>query len=222
MAPRILLSCGESGAQRYEAAVLAAGGVPVAQYAPESAQGFDALLLCGGGDIAPERFGQENQGSMPPDLRRDAAEFALLSSFLQADKPVLGICRGLQVLNVALGGTLRQDLGPLVPFHAQDPEEEKDKIHPIQAKPHSLLYHWYGAIFPVNSSHHQAVDRPGDGLMITARSESGVAEGAELPGRPVLGLQFHPERMTGSCARPDTVDGGAIFQWLIQQCGKTT
>lgn len=219
MAPKILLSSSADGAPYYEAAILAAGGVPTACYCPSDGAGFDGLLLCGGGDIAPARFGQENHGSHPPDLLRDAAELKLTGDFIAADKPVLGICRGLQLLNVALGGTLIQDLGPVSIFHSKEPDEVDDKVHPIRAEGDSLLAEWYGPLFPVNSYHHQALDRLGKGLRAIAWSESGVVEAAVLPGRAVLGLQFHPERMTGSRSRPDTVDGAAVFRWFVDRCG---
>ena len=218
MSAKILLSCGPKGAANYEAAIQAVGGVPTSLYCPSSAEGFDALVLCGGEDVAPDRFGQENQGSQPPDLHRDAAEFPLVEAFLASNRPILGICRGVQLLNIALGGTLIQDLGPLVPFHAQAPGTDEDKIHPIQTVADSLLHQWYGPLFPVNSSHHQALDRLGEGLRVTARSEGGVVEAVECAGRPILGVQFHPERMTGAHIRPDTVDGAAIFRWFLAQC----
>lgn len=219
MASKILLSSSEDGAPYYEAAVLAAGGVPEAHYCPSDWAGFDGLLLCGGGDIAPARFGQENHGSHPPDLRRDAAELELAEAFLAAGKPILGICRGIQLLNVALGGTLIQDLGAVSVFHSKDSDEEDDKIHPIRVEGGSLLAGWYGTLFPVNSYHHQALDRLGEGLRAIAWSESGVVEAAVLPGQDVLGLQFHPERMTGNRLRPDAVDGAAVFRWFVERCG---
>ena len=218
LAPKILLSCGPKGAENYKAAVRATGGIPVSQYCPSSGSGYDALILCGGEDVAPGRYGAENLASQPPDLPRDWAEFALAESFLAAGRPVLGICRGLQLLNVVLGGTLVQDLGPLVPFHTRKEKSETDPVHPIQSVHGSLLYTWYGPLFSVNSSHHQALDRLGRGVVVTARSEGGVAEAFELPGYPVLGVQFHPERMTCAQARPDTVDGIAVFRWLLDQC----
>ena len=216
MSPRILISAGPPSAENYENAVRSAGGVPfVRRYYPVDLS-FDGLLLCGGGDLDPALYGQEDRGSQPPDPERDRTELALVRAYLEAERPVLGICRGVQVLNVALGGTLIQDLGPrLNPFHVW---EEADKVHPVSARPGSLLSALYGPLFPVNSAHHQAVDRPGEGLVLTAWSEGGVAEGLELPGRPVLGVQFHPERMCGALRRQDTVDGAPIFRWLLEQC----
>ena len=221
MSPRILISAASSkpeAALNYENAVRAAGGTFLTRYCPDIDLSFDGLLLTGGGDVDPGRYGQENRGSLLIDLERDRTELALIRAYLDAGKPILGICRGCQVLNVALGGTLVQDLGEnLNLFHRR---LESDKVHPVRAQEDSLLHALYGPLFPVNSAHHQAVDVPGAGAVITARSESGVAEALTLPGKPVLGVQFHPERMTGAHLRADTVDGSSIFRWFVEQCGK--
>lgn len=219
--PRILISAATSkpdAALNYENAIQAAGGDFVTRYCPQVDLSFDGLLLTGGGDIDPARYGQPDRGSLPPDPERDRTELALIKACLDAGKPVLGICRGCQVLNVALGGTLMQDLGEALNlFHRRI---DADKVHPVRAQEGSILHSLYGPLFHVNSAHHQAVDMPGKGLIVTARSESGVVEAIELPGRPVLGVQFHPERMTGLHTRPATVDGGAIFRWFMAQCSK--
>lgn len=220
-APRILISAATAlpdAAANYEAAVRAAGGVPVVRYAPAVDLDFDGLLLTGGGDVDPARFGQANCGSGAPDPARDEAELALAAAYLSAGKPILGICRGHQIINVALGGTLIQDLGETLNLFHRHPPGEDDRVHPVLARPGSLLHTLYGRVFLTNSSHHQAVDAPGRGLIVTARSEGGVAECIELPGRPVLGVQFHPERMTGAKSRPGCVDGDAIFRRFMEQC----
>lgn len=221
MPPRILISAATpkpEAALNYENAVRAMGGEFVTRYCPEVDLSFDGLLLTGGGDVDPVHYGQPNRGSMTPDPDRDRTELALVKAYLEAGKPILGICRGMQILNVALGGTLVQDLGEhLNLFHRRI---TADKVHPVRAQEASLLHALYGSAFPVNSAHHQAVDAPGRGAVITARSESGVAEALELPGKPVLGVQFHPERMTGTHLRPDTANGAAIFQWFLAQCVK--
>ena len=221
MPPRILISAATAkpdAALNYENAVRAAGGTPVVRYCPDVDLSFDGLLLTGGGDVEPVRYGQENRGSLLLDPARDRAELALVRAFLAAGKPILGICRGMQILNVALGGTLVQDLGEsLNAFHRRI---DHDKVHPILAQEGSTLYSLYGPLIQVNSAHHQAADVPGKSAVITARSEAGVAEALESPEKPVLGVQFHPERMTGAHLRVDTVDGGAIFRWFIEQCNK--
>ena len=196
-------------------AAAGADGHPV--YCPQTDLRFDGLLLTGGGDIEPALFGQPPKGSNPPDRERDKAELSLCADFLAAGKPILGICRGCQILNVALGGSLVQDLGPLNQRHITR-ADGRDNSHPVCALPGSLLFGLFGATFWVNSAHHQAVDAPGDGLIVTARSQCGVAECVELPHRPVLGVQFHPERMAGALRRADTVDGSGIFRWFVDAC----
>ena len=219
MEVHILVSASSSGAENYEAAVLAAGGIPHAAYCPADRTEYDGLLLCGGGDIDPCRFGQENWASSEIDPQRDASELALAASYLAAGKPVLGICRGLQILNVALGGTLLQDLGDVRrPSHTHP---QADQVHPVRAQPGSLLHTLYGPRFSVNSSHHQAVDCPAPGLVLTLRAVDGVPEAMEHPSLPILGVQFHPERMSGPLLRPDTVDGAPIFRWFLALCGRT-
>ena len=212
--PRIQLSAPEEGADSYIDAVRSAGGEPVPGYCPDPDLSCDGLLLCGGGDIACELFGQPNRGSNPPDLARDRAELALFNAFYRAGRPILGICRGMQLINVALGGTLIQDL-PRKVFHVRDRE---DKIHPISSREGSLPHRLYGPLFPVNSAHHQGVDRLGEGLRAVAWSEGGVVEALDLPGYPLLGVQFHPERMSYANRRPDTADGGAVFDWFLSVC----
>lgn len=214
--PRIQLSAQSEGADNYINAVRSAGGESVPGYCPAPDLSCDGLLLCGGEDIACELFGQPDRGSNPPDRVRDRAELALFHAFYRAGRPILGICRGMQLINVALGGTLIQDLPqPCRVFHVWDRE---DKVHPVSGREGSLLHRLYGPLFPVNSAHHQGVDRLGEGLRAVAWSEGGVVEAIDLPGYPLLGVQFHPERMSYANRRPDTVDGEAIFDWFLSVC----
>lgn len=213
---KILISTGGGNPANYVAAVTAAGGEPVAAYLPQPEEEYAGLVLTGGADMDPAFFGQENWASKGIDRDRDRAELALLDWFLGRGKPVLAICRGHQVANVWAGGDLLQDLGEgLVPFHQK---EKGDCVHPVRAEEGSLLHRLYGPVFPTNSSHHQGVGRLGKGLKVTARSEGGVIEAMEHETLPLITTQFHPERMTGEHARPDTVDGGAIFEHFIQLC----
>ena len=213
MKPTILISTGGGDAANYIAAVEAAGGLAAARYLPGPDPACDGLLLAGGGDMDPSLFGQADQGSREIDRARDRAELALLDAFLGAGKPVLAICRGHQVVNVWLGGDLIQDLEPaLAPFHGGGQE---DRAHPIRAAEGTLLHRLYGPVLTVNSSHHQAPGRLGKGLAAAAWSEGGVIEAVEHDSLPLISVQFHPERMTGARARPDTVDGGAIFRAFL-------
>lgn len=213
MEPKILLSTGGGDPSNYLRTLEAAGARGEARYLPAPDLSCDGLLLAGGGDIVPALFGQDNRGSRDMDPERDRAELALLDAFCAAGKPVLAVCRGLQVINVWLGGDLIQDLPPATaPFHGGG---KGDRVHPIAAAEGSLLHRLYGPVFPVNSAHHPALGALGRGLRVTARSEGGIAEGVEHEALPLIAVQFHPERMTGAKARPDTVDGGAIFRAFL-------
>ena len=214
---KIQVSGGQRLIENYTAAIRSVGGEPLAGYCPQPDLTCDGLLLCGGGDIDCALYGQEDRGSQPPDHDRDQAEIALFNAFYEAGKPILGICRGMQMINILLGGTMVQDMpAEQCIFHSLP--TPGDAVHPVRCQEDSILGRLYGPIFHVNSHHHQAVDQVGKGLKLTAWSESGVPEALELPGYPLLGVQFHPERMCFGHRRLDTVDGADIFSWLIAQC----
>jgi len=185
----------------YEDALRQAGLDPVF-VTPEqrrSLQGLDGLVLPGGGDIDPTRYHEANQGSKNINRVRDGLEIELLNQALEADLPVLAICRGLQVLNVADDGSLIQDLPAGAIQHRSDPgKAQKGRhptAHPITVEAGTKLA---GIIGPgahdVNSRHHQAVKQKGKHLVVSARSDDGVIEGLERPDRTfVVGVQWHPE-----------------------------
>lgn len=154
----------------------------------EASRSCDALLLPGGGDMEPWRYGQENTASHSMEPERDAAELLLLDEFLAAGKPVLGVCRGLQVINVYFGGTLIQD----VPGHSQI--DGADSRHDTHIAP-SLLCDLYGGALRVNSAHHQAAGRLGSGLLAVQWAKDGVLEGIVHKTLPVWAVQWHPERL---------------------------
>ncbi len=213
---RIQVSGGPGRADNYSAAIRSAGGEPAPGYCPAPDLSCAGLVLCGGGDIESVHYGQGNRGSQPPDKDRDRAELALFRAFYEAGRPVLGICRGMQLINVALGGSLIQDLPPEQKiFHVS---AQGDVVHPVFSPEGSGLKRMYGPIFSVNSAHHQALDQLGEGLRAIAWSESGFVEAVDLPGYPLLGVQFHPERMAFGKRRLDTVDGAAIFAWFLEAC----
>lgn len=141
----------------YERALEIAGGRPLASPDLRDAVRCAALLLPGGGDMEPRRYGQANTASRGLEPERDAGELFLLEQFIMEKKPVLGICRGLQVLNVFFGGTLIQDL----PGHSQ--AAGRDRLHRVRTAP-SPLQDLFGETLVVNSAHHQAADRLGQGL----------------------------------------------------------
>lgn len=211
MRPEIFLYGAEERCQNYCRAVAAAGGTVLCSLRTEDAARCAGLLLPGGGDVDPALYGCENQGSCPPDPVRDAAELALVRSFAAARRPVLGICRGMQVICVAFGGSLFQD----IPGHGA--LNGADRIHACRAERGSFLARLYGETFLVNSTHHQAVRTPGEGIRVVGRAEDGTAEALCHETLPVWGVQWHPERLTGSFARSDAVDGGAVFQYFLSK-----
>lgn len=214
MPPDILLSHGPQGPSAYAQAVRAAGGISHCAWCPPCDTSFDALVLCGGGDVDPARFGQENRGSRDIDHRRDTAELALARAYAAAGKPILAICRGCQVVNIALGGTLIQDLPP-ASRQRHTSQGSGDLVHPVTAEPGSFFFSAFGPRFFVNSAHHQAVDLLGAGLLAALKSDDGVVEGLVHRSLPILCVQFHPERMSFSRRRSDTADGAPFFHWLL-------
>lgn len=212
----IQLSGSAGKLSNYCSALEQLGARPQGGYAPEPDLTCDGLVLCGGGDLDCRLFGQRDCGSDPPDPVRDRAELLLFDAFFRAKKPILGICRGMQLINVALGGTLIQDLPAQArPFHAGT---DRDMIHPIRAAEGGFLHDLYGPVFPVNSWHHQAVDALGEGLRTCAWAESGFPEALEHGSLPILAVQFHPERMSFAHRRPDTVDGRPILAHFLALC----
>ncbi len=196
----------QCGWRKYAAVIQAAGGLPVflpvltAASAEEFLAPLDGLLLPGGGDVDPELFGEATH----PDIGRvvrelDDFEIALTRLAVEADLPVLGICRGEQVLNVALGGTLVQHIPAQVPGairHGGNPIAEPS--HAIAVPAATLLARILGAgSHKVNSTHHQSVKALAPGLCVSAVCpEDGIIEAIEDPdARFCLGLQFHPEEM---------------------------
>ncbi len=166
----------------------------------EVLENCDALVLTGGVDVAPELYGDWPDETVHVDSERDGIEFKEIDIALKKRIPVLGICRGLQILNVYFGGTLIIDLEK---FHGRNHRaisDEEDRSHKIQlaedSKLRSFIKQEAGT---VNSSHHQAADRIGNGLKVTARADDGTVEAIEGNENPdVVAVQWHPERMNFS------------------------
>lgn len=185
----------------YADQVADAGGTAV--YLPSGANPdavmdrMDGLLLTGGADVDPTRYGATaSAGTAALDPPRDALELALLDAALRRGLPVLAICRGLQLVNVSRGGTLHPHLA----------EHPMGEAHEVRFEAGSALERLYGTRAVVNSVHHQSTDRLGDDLVVTARAADGVVEGLESPALCLLGVQWHPEQMDG--AQP-------VFAWLV-------
>ncbi|MBQ7921368.1 MAG: gamma-glutamyl-gamma-aminobutyrate hydrolase family protein [Clostridia bacterium] len=176
----------------------------------------DGLVLCGGVDVHPKYYNEEINGAGEIDDARDVHEMELLAKFVRAGKPVLGICRGHQVINIYFDGSLVQDL-PTRDLHTAD----EDLPHAVSAEGESIVSSLYGNRFVTNSAHHQAVKTAGKGLRITHYSETDhVAEAIQHESLPIIGVQWHPERMSLAHRRPDTVDGLPLIQYFVDLCGK--
>jgi putative glutamine amidotransferase len=215
--------------------VLDAGGLPVAlpqlvDAIDPALDAVDAIVLAPGRDIDPARYGQEPHALLAAtEPQRDAFELALVVAALDRGLPVLGMCRGVQVLNVALGGTLVQDVSLVAAGHPSDPgwvrwkEVEAASVAGLAVPPHprheisivasSLLADALGTTsIEVSSFHHQAIDQVGAGLDVVATSvPDGLPEAVEMPGRPVLAVQWELQedwrvdpRFTG------------VFEWFVE------
>ncbi|MGH9316275.1 MAG: gamma-glutamyl-gamma-aminobutyrate hydrolase family protein [Thermoanaerobaculia bacterium] len=165
---------------------------------------FDGLVLGGGCDVDPGRYGHplRQDAGVEVDAERDATDFALFDEAWQHTLPILGICRGLQVVNVALGGTLVQDLPSQRPSPIAHRRSEKDKTrrdHSVRLAPGTRLSEIAGTgEIPVNSRHHQAIETPANSLRIAATAPDGVIEAVETgPERWLLAVQWHPENLLG-------------------------
>ena len=213
MKPRILLSV-ELNKEHYIDAIEKAGGTPVAEYCPEVDLSYDGLLLCGGRDVDPQRYGEEINGAINIDYARDAAEMALAEAYIAAGKPVLGVCRGCQLLNVYFGGSLYQHLDT-APHHRS--ATDVDAIHTADTVTDSVIRKLYGDHFMINSVHHEGVKVLGKDLIVTHVSDDGVAEGFEHKSLPVFAVQWHPERLI-NLESTEIVDGLKIFEHFISLC----
>ncbi|MCC7158819.1 MAG: gamma-glutamyl-gamma-aminobutyrate hydrolase family protein [Ignavibacteria bacterium] len=164
-----------------------------------------SLLLTGGVDIFPEFYNDWEDGKSREEYipERDGFEFKLLDHALENRYPVLGICRGLQVMNCKLKGSLINDIETIRSTNHRKSAPGQDREHNVKIRSSSLLSGILGtASGTINSSHHQAIDRLGEGLVVSAKSEDGIIEAIEWEepeGKPFfLGVQWHPERMTDS------------------------
>jgi putative glutamine amidotransferase len=157
--------------------------------------GLDGLVLSGGIDLNPKLYGQARHAAADePNDARDELELGLLKLALAEDLPVLAICRGMQLFNVAAGGTLDQHIEERSVHQRYDLAKPRP-VHTVEVEPGSRLAEITGpGLVAVNSRHHQAVAQVGDGLTVSARAEDGVIEGIEMPGkRFAVAVQWHPE-----------------------------
>ncbi len=204
--------------KNYCKALEVSGGYPVPL---NSAQELDRLeevegvILPGGADIDPCRYGEENMDSRGVDEVRDELEFEVLCRAVRQKKKVLGICRGHQVINVYFGGSLFQNL-PHCEIHER--LGTTDLLHGSQVVTESFLYQIYQSDYMVvNSAHHQAVRVLGEGLIAAQYSEDGLVEAFFHRNLPIYGVQWHPERAMLSYAREGLADGQKLFKFFVSQ-----
>jgi putative glutamine amidotransferase len=201
----------------YPKVIERAGGLPVQltrNTDPVSiVRRLDGLVMTGGADPDPELYGEEPHPQLGQVERgRDDWELALIRAALDARIPMLCVCRGAQLLNIALGGTLVQHLD--APEHARWDHPRLDRCHTVRVTPGSRAEELYGLETPTNSLHHQAVGRTGDGVVVTGTTDDGVVEAFEVAGRPeVFAVQWHPEMLS------DQID--PAFQWLVRASTRT-
>jgi putative glutamine amidotransferase len=168
----------------------------------------DAVIITGGCDVEPARYGAAQAPETGPlDARRDDTEIALCNALVERDQPTLCVCRGIQVLNVALGGTLVQH----VPVHSRD-DAYNETVHEVRLEPGSRIATALGrTTLGVNTLHHQSLERLGERARAVAWADDGTVEGIEVDGAPhVLGVQWHPEMLRH---RPEHL---ALFQQLFE------
>lgn len=198
----------------YARGVIEAGGLPV--HLPIEADAaalierLDGVLLPGGADMDPACYDHPLNGSVDLEPERDSFELALLDGATALDLPVLGICRGIQVVNVHAGGTLHQDLPPHAKFN--DPADTLS--HDVVFELGTTLGGLYGERREVNSLHHQAIDTLGDGLVVSGRATDGTIEAIESTNKPIVAVQWHPEMLPTRVNDP-------VFSWLVNTAATT-
>ncbi len=207
--------------QSYFNAIELAGGFPILlplctdEQAEQALQCADALAVTGGVDCDPSLYHKPNTYSLDTDPILDQSDIALYRAFNKAGKPILGICRGIQIINAAEGGTLIQDIGKEAPGCLEHNQLKRDITdreafsHKVSFTENSLLHSIYSDTCEVNSFHHQCIDIPSPSFTVTCHSEDGIIEGIEK--KDVIAVQWHPENL---CAHADHL---ALFKWLVNQ-----
>lgn len=222
---KILIAGEASQTKNYENALAALQVHFVTSLDVVSVEEYDGLLLPGGGDVDPRLFGQLplnmgkeknhtaeellmiRNGIVNGNPWLDRIQLAILKEFRTSRKPVLGICKGMQLINISFGGDMIQHLDTAL-AHAY---LGKDQYHEAQNEEGSFLYELYGDRMLVNSAHHQGVGMPGRGIRYIQHATDGVVEGLQHEFLPVYGVQWHPERVEGT-------DGSRVLKFFLEKC----
>jgi gamma-glutamyl-gamma-aminobutyrate hydrolase PuuD len=186
------------------------------ELAADALRAVDGLVLTGGGDVAPSRYGSEDDDlTSNTDASRDATDLALVRAALDQDLPILATCRGAQVLNVALGGTLVADVPTATGARHGWAACFAETVHAVRLDPTSRLAAMVGATeIQVNSLHHQAVAVPGEGVRAVGWAPDGTVEAVEVDGHPeVVAVQWHPELLS------DNELHQGLFRDLVERAG---
>lgn len=206
---KIAIAGKRNATENYVRYVAAGGMEPLVTLNSGELADCDGLILPGGGDITPAFFGEKNRGSRNIDTELDVLQFQAFDLFVRSGKPILGICKGMQVVNVGLGGTVIQDL-PSAEYHKY---QDCDQYHSTIIERGSWLYHLYGPNAVVNSAHHQSIGRPGRGLQIVQHCPKDFCpEAVAHESLPILGVQWHPERLD---PKRTTLSGGAVLAYFV-------
>jgi len=177
---------------------------------------YDGFILTGGADINPLLYGEKNLYATKINDDRDNSDVILTKALIKSDKPLLAICRGMQLLNTICGGTLYQDLtkqNPECKINHLQSDRSYEYVHKVNILPDTLLADICPSVINVNTIHHQAVKKLGEGLFVAAVSNDNIIEAVEMKDKKfVLGLQWHPERLTTYS------EHNAILSMFVDEC----
>lgn len=206
----------------YAFCVTRSGGIPIhacGGNAADYVQLADAVLFSGGVDVEPSLYGESVlSDTVSCDPARDTEELALFRAFYNAQKPIFGICRGIQMINAALGGTLWQDIPSQLPDACP---HANNATHTVDIVNGTILSSCFSAnSLTVNSYHHQAIKDLGKGLIVNAVSQDGIVEGVESGNGQILALQWHPERITLPDMVETRTDMAPFFTEMINRTEK--
>lgn len=194
----------------YEKALRLIGATPFTSLDPEQCADCSGLLLPGGGDITPAFFGQQEHGSRQIDTELDILQLQALDFFIKWHRPVFGICKGMQVINVHFGGSICQHIKNAT-SHQWNGKDQFHYVYHIGCSRTDFFYQLYGSSAFVNSAHHQAVDKLGKGLLPICQASDGTIEALAHAALPILAVQWHPERI------PDK-GGLELLSYFLELC----
>ncbi len=200
-APTVLIAGRPEDTRNYEAIIKRMGVSCSVSMDPARTNDATHLLLPGGGDITPAFFGQTDHGSRHIDTELDILQLEILSRFTAQKKPVLGICKGLQLINVHFGGDITQHIDT-AETHRWVGRDQFHYVFHCDLGRRDFFYQLYGTSAKVNSAHHQAINRTGEGLIPVCRAGDNVIEGLVHRSLPILAVQWHPERLPEGAGEP--------------------